>query len=466
MSFRAVHWALHEVRGVSRAHKILLILLSEYADDEDVAWPSQDTLADVLECSVSTVRRTTRDLEVWGLLERAERWVMDDDGNPHRASNVYKLNVGALPSGRGAPAAPPRGSRRSSGRSGGPASGGGEATGRPIPVKMTGIEEAGTKVPVDNLSDERLSVGNSHTGQNDRYRSYTGQNRPPYRSPRVTGISIPNHQENHQTRPDQEGDPPDRDSGASGRVGSGREDADTGGGQASDVSPLPPSAGGRDPAPVRRGGSGDGAGGGREGGDAAQASSKPPRAAERGRDVSECGSGADRRSDRLLRPPGGCPPEPGAGLPEGAAGLLGACLPESMRALDSAGAREVAGLLRERIDGGWRPWEIRRVMDQRLPERPGRLAALVAYRLRANVDPGAPPRALEAAAGRGRVEAARRRAEAIAEPGPARPRDPLFERALSRAREQLPGATRLEQARRAAELIEEWRSRGEAARSG
>lgn len=416
MSFRAVHWALHEVRGVSRAHKILLILLSEYADDEDVAWPSQDTLADVLECSVSTVRRTTRDLEAWGLLERAERWVMDDDGNPHRASNVYRLNVGALPSGLGGPAAPPRGPRRPSGRASRPAPGGGETAGRPIPVKMSGIEEAGTKVPVDNLSDLGLSVGNSHTGQNDRYRAYTSQNRPPYRSPWVTGISTPNHQENHQTGPDQEGDPPGRGPGASGRVGSGREDADTGGDDADGASSSTSSAGGRGPAPVAGGPPGPGAG------------------------------------------------ASGGGLSEGAAGLLGACLPESMRVLDAAGAREVAGLLRERVDGGWRPSEIRRVMDQRLPERYGRLASLVAYRLRANVDPGAAPRVLEAAAGRERAEAARRRAEAVA--GPSRPRDRVFERALREAREQLPGASRLDQARRAGELVEEWRARGAVGREG
>lgn len=221
---------------------------------------------------------------------------------------------------------------------------------------------------------------------------------------------------NHQTGPDQEGDPAGRGPGASGRVGSGREDADTGGDDADGASSSPSSAGGRGPAPVAGGPPGPGAG------------------------------------------------ASGGGLSEGAAGLLGACLPESMRALDAAGAREVAGLLRERVDGGWRPSEIRRVMDQRLPERYGRLASLVAYRLRANVDPGAAPRVLEAAAGRERAEAARRRAKALT--GPSRPRDQVFERALRKAREQLPGASRLDQARRAGELVEEWRGRGAVGREG
>ena len=97
MSFRAVHWALHEVKGVSMGHKLLLVTLGEYADDTDCAWPSQETLAGVLECSVSTIRRSLKALISWGLIDREERWVMDDDGNTHRATNVYRLYVGAQP---------------------------------------------------------------------------------------------------------------------------------------------------------------------------------------------------------------------------------------------------------------------------------------------------------------------------------------------------------------------------------
>ena len=74
-------------------------------------------------------------------------------------------------------------------------------------------------------------------------------------------------------------------------------------------------------------------------------------------------------------------------LPAEVAELLGDCLPDSMQdGLDRQGALRIAGLLRERLDAGWRPHQIRRVMDQALPARVSRLSGLVASRLEANVD--------------------------------------------------------------------------------
>ena len=131
-----------------------------------------------------------------------------------------------------------------------------------------------------------------------------------------------------------------------------------------------------------------------------------------------------------------------------------------MRALDAAGAREVVGLLEERVGAGWRPAEIRRVMDQRLPERYGRLAALVAYRLRANVDPGLAPAVVVAAGEEARAQAARERAERVAVQPAGRPRDPLFERALRQVRRESPRMSMLEAARAAGELVQRWRAEG------
>lgn len=71
--------------------------------------------------------------------------------------------------------------------------------------------------------------------------------------------------------------------------------------------------------------------------------------------------------------------------------LVAECLPEHLRALDTPGLAEVAGLLRERLAAGWSSRAISRVMDQPLPDQVGRLAGIVAHRLRANVDPLAPP---------------------------------------------------------------------------
>ena len=385
MSFRAVHWALHEVRGVSMGHKLLLVTLGEYADDTDCAWPSQETLAGVLECSVSTIRRSLKALISWGLIDREERWVMDDDGNTHRATNVYRLYVGAQPM-QGSDDVP-------QGPSGDPEPGD-VLAGQGIPVNLTGMRADGSQPPVDNLSDDRLSVANTDTGQSDRYGAYTGQNRGAYRSSMVTGISTPNHHRNHQTQPDQSEvtSPGGRAASRSGPVGSGRGDARSGA-----------SAG---------------------------------------------------RARRDASPATGRPDSVAAGLPAEVAELLGDCLPDSMQdGLDRQGALRIAGLLRERLDAGWKPHQIRQVMDQALPARVSRLSGLVASRLEANVDPVLAPDKVKAGAERRRQEAARRRSEEIA--GSDRPAaDPAFERALALVREQMPGASLLECSRAAAELVE------------
>ena len=366
-------------------HKLLLVTLGEYADDTDCAWPSQETLAGVLECSVSTIRRSLKALISWGLIDREERWVMDDDGNTHRATNVYRLHVGAQPvqGGDDAPEGPS-----------GDSEPGDVSAGQGIPVNLTGMGAGGSQSPVDNLSDDGVFVANTDTGQSDRYGAYTGQNRGAYRSSMVTGISIPNHHRNHQTQPDQSEvtSPGGRAASRSGPVGSGGGDARSG-----------VSAG---------------------------------------------------RARRDASPATGRPGSVAAGLPAEVAELLGDCLPDSMQdGLDRQGALRIAGLLRERLDAGWRPHQIRQVMDQALPARVSRLSGLVASRLEANVDPVLAPDKVKAGAERRRQEAARRRSEEIA--GPDRPAaDPAFERALALVREQMPGASLLECSRAAAELVE------------
>ena len=160
------------------------------------------------------------------------------------------------------------------------------------------------------------------------------------------------------------------------------------------------------------------------------------------------------RARRDASPATGRPGSVAVGLPAEVAELLGDCLPDSMQGgLDRQGALRIAGLLRERLDAGWRPHQIRQVMDQALPARVSRLSGLVASRLEANVDPSLAPDKVKAAAESRRQEAARRRSEEIA--GPDRPAaDPAFERALAQVREQMPGASLLECSRAAAELVE------------
>ena len=167
---------------------------------------------------------------------------------------------------------------------------------------------------------------------------------------------------------------------------------------------------------------------------------------------SEGVSGVKRAVDG---PVGGDP-----GLPAEVRGLLGSCLPASMLrvASDPQGASEVAGLLRERVEAGWRPSEIRSALDEDLPEPVGHLSRLVAWRLRHKVDPALAPVAL-VAAGEGQVEVARRAVRVVE---PLRTRDQELDQELSRrawdqVRREHPDVGRARQMSLAGELVEQWR---------
>lgn len=181
--------------------------------------------------------------------------------------------------------------------------------------------------------------------------------------------------------------------------------------------------------------------------------SRAPGVAERAPGVPGDGSGPEITSDRLSR-------------------LLGECLPEPMRVMDAVGAWAVGALLAERLAAGWRPGQIRAAMGGRLPEDVGRMSALVAARLRINVDPAlAPGAAAGASAGAGAASAReaedalwelrRRRSEALAgtarrDEGPPG-EDPLWVRARAEAERSLPaGAGPMALARAAAGLMARW----------
>ena len=93
--------------------------------------------------------------------------------------------------------------------------------------------------------------------------------------------------------------------------------------------------------------------------------------------------------------------------------ILAACVPESMRVMDARGLGLVVGLLRERLDAGWAPGEIKRLLDSPLPDRVARMSGLVASRLRRLVAVGESPRAQAVAASRERERLARERAAVV-----------------------------------------------------
>ena len=93
--------------------------------------------------------------------------------------------------------------------------------------------------------------------------------------------------------------------------------------------------------------------------------------------------------------------------------ILAACVPASMRVMDARGLGLVVGLLRERLDAGWAPGEIKRLLDSPLPDRVARMSGLVASRLRRLVAVGESPRAQAAAASRERERLASERAAVV-----------------------------------------------------
>ena len=81
-----------------------------------------------------------------------------------------------------------------------------------------------------------------------------------------------------------------------------------------------------------------------------------------------------------------------------ASALIGACLPEWMQAMDRTGARQVAGMLAERIAAGWTPAQIRSLMGEKPANGVRRMSSLVAYRLDQNAGIADAPQARTAAA--------------------------------------------------------------------
>lgn len=377
MSFRAVNWALHEIRGIGSA-KWVLVALAEYADDTDRAWPKRETLADVVECSRSSIARYLNQLESLGLIEREARYFYDESGRAHRGSTMYRLMVGALPQA-------------------------GEGTDQPMGLKLSPIGDA------EEREYLRRSVNESH---HEPHGSYGAQNRG-VKGSQVSPIDI--KKEPPIEPPDLTKEPEAPQAFEDSSVGSGRPggdesvslvggaacaDQDTAGATPSEESPVvaPGSVADETSASEHASGCFDGRTGGRE----------PYEV-----------SGDD-------------------GV------LIAKCLPPVLQGLDRLGGQRVARMLGERLEAGWTPREIRVLMDQALPPKVHRLAALVASRLEANVAVEAAPSRLRREAdkrGEQRRQALRERQDqAVAEACDDRAVDPEWEALIAQARAEMPDA--------------------------
>lgn len=118
------------------------------------------------------------------------------------------------------------------------------------------------------------------------------------------------------------------------------------------------------------------------------------------------------------KPPGGAKGPGGdrgaESASDGDLAILAACVPEQFRVMDARGLGLVVGLLRERIDAGWAPGEIKRLLDSPPPAEGVKfMSRFVAKRLERLVAVGESPRAQAAAAERERERLAAKRAAVV-----------------------------------------------------
>lgn len=90
MSWEASAWAKKTRGHKTPSHKLLLMVLADYAHPKDAhAWPSQGALAEDCEVSERTIRRYLVDLEDQGFITTLRK------GNQHQPT-LYQLNLGVM----------------------------------------------------------------------------------------------------------------------------------------------------------------------------------------------------------------------------------------------------------------------------------------------------------------------------------------------------------------------------------
>lgn len=120
------------------------------------------------------------------------------------------------------------------------------------------------------------------------------------------------------------------------------------------------------------------------------------------------------------------------GLSEQERALVGACLPVWMASLDKRGAHKVAQALKERVDAGWQPSQIRGLLDGNPPSQVIHMASLVLNRLERNVDIDCAPARLSVEA---KKRASERRKQIITDSEqPQAPLDPKAQAAANAAK--------------------------------
>ena len=391
MSVKVSSWVWGLETLTDNAPLLVLLALADAANDEGYCWHNQKTLCKKSRQSESTARRALRKLEAMGLVTTFRR--MTSKG---LASNLYLLNVGAEPdhtlqSDQSVTLNVPDGATID------------EVIAEveryrlcrliPRPVKMTGggSGQNDRGVPADGT----LPL-DSATGQNDRRGQDDGRGAVTYDGTPRSQVTGPYKEEPsyepslmNQTLPNPP--QPPRDPVGSGAIqddlsaqGSvpGSADADAEAATARGELAAEMLAAGENPASMV-------AEGWWNAGQLAEALAwaaehpAPARAPEIAQQRQEVGPQAARQE---------------RGHVDETSALIGACLPQWMQAMDRTGARQVAGMLAERIAAGWTPAQIRGLMGEKPANGVRRMSSLVAYRLDQNAGIADAPQARTAAA--------------------------------------------------------------------
>ena len=391
MSVKVSSWVWGLETLTDNAPLLVLLALADAANDEGYCWHNQKTLCKKSRQSTSTARRALRKLEAMGLVTTFRR--MTSKG---LASNLYLLNVGAEPdhtlqSDQSVTLNVPEGATID------------EVIAEveryrlfrmiPRPVKMTGggSGQNDRGVPTDATFPHDSATGqNDRRGHDDRRGAVTRDGTPrsqvtgPYKEEPSYEPSLMN-----QTLPNPSQPPRDPvgsgaiqdDLSAQGAV-PGSADADVEAATVRGELAAEMLAAGENPASMV-------AEGWWNAGQLAEALAwavehpAPVRAPETAQQRQEIAPQAARQE---------------RGHVDEASALIGACLPEWMRAMDRSGARQVAAMLAERIAAGWTPAQIRGLMGEKPANGVRRMSSLAAYRLNENVGVADAPQARTAAA--------------------------------------------------------------------
>ena len=92
MSIWAVNWAF-QLDVPNQTHKLVLLSLANFADDEDEAWPHVETLAKMASVSVRSVFRALAALEAAGLISRTMGLRENAGGGLRKSNSLYRLHV-------------------------------------------------------------------------------------------------------------------------------------------------------------------------------------------------------------------------------------------------------------------------------------------------------------------------------------------------------------------------------------